>query len=63
MESLVVFEPASYLRMLMRSVVIADNVNLFILGHRLVDLLEKQQPFFMAMPLGAGSQYFSCRSV
>jgi len=34
--------------------------NVFILRCGLIDLAQKHQPFLMTMPLGAGSQYFSC---
>ena len=63
MESLVIFQPAFYLRVLMRGVVVTDNVNLFILGRRLIYLAKKVQPFLMAMPLGAGTQHFPCQGI
>ena len=47
----------------MRGVIVADNVNLLILGRRLIDLAQKRQPFLMAMPLGAGAQHLPCQSV
>ena len=47
----------------MRGVIVADNVNLLILGRRLIDLAQKRQPFLMAMPLGAGAQHLPCQGV
>ena len=47
----------------MRCVVVTNNVNLFILGRRLVDLAEKYQPFLMSMPLGTGTQHFTRQGV
>jgi len=43
----------------MRGVVIANNVNFFVLRGALVDEPQKTQPLYMAMALGALAKHFS----
>ena len=51
MKSLVPVQPALYTRMLVRGIVVADDVDLLLRVDRLIDQAQTLQPLVMTMPL------------
>lgn len=56
-------EPRFYFGMLMRGVVVADQMNLFSLGNASFDEIEKLDPYLMPVFLLAGSDEGAAQDV